>query len=151
MLTGIGCTDVRLVNYGSAAIFGGLVILVWAWKTRRNPSFERWTLAFPVIALFLVTNKVYSPQYSLWLLPWFALALPSWRLFLAFEASDVAVFRDEVLLVRDDERHRGRPGRNRHTGMVHGRQPCAARYSPRLHRRVGPKYPAGTIRRATAS
>ena len=92
MLTGIGCTDVRLVNYASAAIFGGLVILVWAWKTRRDPSFERWTLAFPVIALFLVTNKVYSPQYSLWLLPWFALALPSWRLFLAFEATDVAVF-----------------------------------------------------------
>jgi hypothetical protein len=35
---------------------------------------------------------VYSPQYGLWLLPWFALAFPDLRLFLAFEAADVAVF-----------------------------------------------------------
>jgi len=35
---------------------------------------------------------VYSPQYGLWLLPWFALVLPDLRLFLAFEAADVAVF-----------------------------------------------------------
>jgi hypothetical protein len=41
---------------------------------------------------FLLTNKVYSPQYGLWLLPWFVLALPDLRLFVAFEAADVAVF-----------------------------------------------------------
>ncbi|MGH7419274.1 MAG: hypothetical protein ACREKB_15985, partial [Candidatus Rokuibacteriota bacterium] len=41
---------------------------------------------------FLLTNKVYSPQYGLWLLPWFALALPNLRLFAAFQAADVAVF-----------------------------------------------------------
>jgi hypothetical protein len=35
---------------------------------------------------------VYSPQYGLWLLPWFALALPNLRLFVAFEVADVAVF-----------------------------------------------------------
>jgi hypothetical protein len=35
---------------------------------------------------------VYSPQYGLWLLPWFALALPDLRLFAAFEMADVAVF-----------------------------------------------------------
>jgi hypothetical protein len=45
-----------------------------------------------VIAVFLLVNKVYSPQYSLWLLPWFALALPDIRLFAAFELADVAVF-----------------------------------------------------------
>ena len=42
--------------------------------------------------LFLLSNKVYSPQYGLWLLPWFALALPNVRLFALFEATDVAVF-----------------------------------------------------------
>ena len=41
---------------------------------------------------FLLTNKVYSPQYGLWLLPWFALVLPELGLFVAFEAADVAVF-----------------------------------------------------------
>ena len=58
----------------------------------REPGFARWTLGFPLIACFLLSNKVYSPQYSLWLLPWFALALPSWPAFAAFEVADVAVF-----------------------------------------------------------
>ncbi len=42
--------------------------------------------------MFLLSNKVYSPQYGLWLLPWFALVLPRLRLFLAFAIADVAVF-----------------------------------------------------------
>ena len=49
----------------------------------------------PLLVIFLLTAKVYSPQYSLWLLPWFALAVPDLRLFLAFEAADVAVFFTE--------------------------------------------------------
>ncbi len=37
--------------------------------------------------------KVYSPQFSLWLLPWLVLVLPAGpRRFLAFEAADVVVF-----------------------------------------------------------
>ncbi|MGH2676132.1 MAG: hypothetical protein ACRDH1_12060, partial [Actinomycetota bacterium] len=51
-----------------------------------------WTFGFPLLVAFLITNKVYSPQYGLWLLPWFAAALPSLRLFVAFELADVAVF-----------------------------------------------------------
>jgi hypothetical protein len=35
---------------------------------------------------------VYSPQYGLWLLPWFALVGPDLRRFVAFEVADVAVF-----------------------------------------------------------
>ena len=45
-----------------------------------------------LVAGFLLTNKVYSPQYGLWLLPWFALVFPDLRIFLAFEATEVAVF-----------------------------------------------------------
>ena len=45
-----------------------------------------------MIVLFLLTSKVYSPQYGLWLLPWFALALPRMREFVAFEIADVTVF-----------------------------------------------------------
>ena len=45
-----------------------------------------------LIVCFLLFNKVYSPQYSLWLLPWFALAVPSWWAFVAFELADVGVF-----------------------------------------------------------
>jgi hypothetical protein len=47
---------------------------------------------FPIVVLFLLTNKVYSPQYGLWLLPLFALAFPDLRGFVAFSIADIAVF-----------------------------------------------------------
>lgn len=86
------CGNTRLVNASSAVLFVALTAAVWRWKAARDPGFARWTLGLPILVLFLLTNKVYSPQYGLWLLPWFALALPDLRLFLAFEAADVAVF-----------------------------------------------------------
>jgi Glycosyltransferase family 87 len=91
----IGCTDTRLVNFASGALFIFGVAVAWWTKRRREPSFPRWSLGFPIVALFLITTKVYSPQYSLWLLPWFALALPHLGLFLAFEIADMAVFVSE--------------------------------------------------------
>lgn len=86
------CLSTRTVNLASAGLFVGALALVWWLRRRRFPSFPRWTLGFPLIALFLLTNKVYSPQYGLWLLPWFAIALPGLRRFVAFEVADVAVF-----------------------------------------------------------
>jgi uncharacterized membrane protein len=86
------CENTRLVNVVSALVFAALVAFVWRQKAIRDPGFARWTLGLPVLVLFLLSNKVYSPQYGLWLLPWFALALPNLRLFVAFEAADVAVF-----------------------------------------------------------
>ncbi|HZD18040.1 MAG TPA: glycosyltransferase 87 family protein, partial [Actinomycetota bacterium] len=91
-LTGQGCVNVRAVTLGSGVFFAGLVALVWWTKRQRDPGFARWTLGFPILVLFLLTSKVYSPQYSLWLLPWFALGLPNLRLFVAFEMADTAVF-----------------------------------------------------------
>ena len=49
-------------------------------------------LAFLVIAAFLLTNKVWSPQYSLWLLPLAVLALPRWRPLLLWQASEAVVW-----------------------------------------------------------
>lgn len=86
------CLSTRTVNIASAALFVGALILVWFLRARRFPDFPRWAVGFPLIALFLLTNKVYSPQYGLWLLPWFAVALPGLRRFVAFEIADVAVF-----------------------------------------------------------
>ena len=92
-LTGnLGCTDTQLVNVASAVLFLVSVALVWWIKRRVDPDFARWTAAFPVLVLFLLSNKVYSPQYSLWLLPWFALALPDLLLFSLFAVTEVAVF-----------------------------------------------------------
>jgi uncharacterized membrane protein len=47
---------------------------------------------FLSLALFLVVNKVYSPQYVLWLLPLFALARPRWRAFLVWQFAEVLYF-----------------------------------------------------------
>jgi uncharacterized membrane protein len=80
-----------VVNVASAATFAGLAAVVW-WVASRRPGFEAWTFAFPLLVLFLLAGKVYSPQFSLWLLPWFALALPDVRLFVAFSVADAAVF-----------------------------------------------------------
>lgn len=86
------CEPTRLINAGSLVLFLGSVGLVWWLKRRREPGFSRLALGLPVLVLFLLSNKVYSPQYGLWLLPWFALALPSPWLFAAFSLADVAVF-----------------------------------------------------------
>lgn len=87
-----GCGHTGLINPLSLVVFAGLAVLLYRLRAARYPGFPRWTLGFPLLVLFLLTNKVYSPQYSLWLLPWFALAFPNLRLWLAFQAADVAVF-----------------------------------------------------------
>ena len=86
------CDHAALVNVLSLALFALLSAAVWRMKAARQPDFPRWTFGFPLLVLFLLTNKVYSPQYGLWLLPWFALAFPNLRRFAAFEAADLAVF-----------------------------------------------------------
>jgi uncharacterized membrane protein len=91
-LTGQGCVNVQAVNLGFIVFFVGLVVLLWWAKRTRDPGFARWTLGFPIVVVFLLSNKVYSPQYSLWILPWFALALPNLNLLVAFQLADVAVF-----------------------------------------------------------
>jgi uncharacterized membrane protein len=89
----IGCPwSAHFVDGASLGLFVILVAGLWFIRRWRDPDFPRWTFGFPLLVLFLLTNKVYSPQYGLWLLPWFALTLPNPWLFGAFEAADVAVF-----------------------------------------------------------
>ncbi|MFF4169848.1 glycosyltransferase family 87 protein [Streptomyces sp. NPDC001744] len=56
----------------------------------RRPRFVQ--LAFLVVAAFVLTNKVYSPQYVLWLVPLAALARPRWRDLLIWQACEIAYF-----------------------------------------------------------
>ncbi|HEX5069275.1 MAG TPA: glycosyltransferase 87 family protein [Vicinamibacterales bacterium] len=85
-------TNVPLVNWLSLAAFLAAATLAWLLITRTAPGIPRWQLAFPLLVVFFLTNKVYSPQYSLWILPWFALVLPSVGWFLVYEAVDIAVY-----------------------------------------------------------
>ena len=71
-------------------VAAGLVVVLTATVRRTTP--DRWHHAvLPLVAWFLLANKVWSPQFSLWLLPLFALTFPGWRWVLAFGAADVAV------------------------------------------------------------
>jgi hypothetical protein len=86
---------VPAVNLASALLFlGGAVIIgVAGARGRLAGTPERWwVLVAPLLAWFLLTNKVYSPQFSLWLLPLLPLALPRVWPFAAFAVSDLAVF-----------------------------------------------------------
>ena len=54
-------------------------------------------LAFLVVAAFLLTNKVWSPQYSLWLVPLAVLALPHRRILLLWMTVDALVWIPRML------------------------------------------------------
>ena len=45
-----------------------------------------------MIALFLVTSKVWSQQFTLWLLPLIVLARPKWGAFLFWQVAEVGYF-----------------------------------------------------------
>jgi uncharacterized membrane protein len=87
-----GCIPTPVLNVASFAVFAGGAALVWWLKRRRDPGFEPWTLAFPLLVVFFLANKVYSPQYSLFLLPLIALLAPDLRLFVAFGLTELLIF-----------------------------------------------------------
>ena len=86
------CSNIPLVNALSLTAFLTGASLTWWLVIRAAPNVPRWQLGFPILVIFFLTNKVYSPQYSLWILPWFALVLPSIPLFLAYEAVDLGIY-----------------------------------------------------------
>jgi uncharacterized membrane protein len=65
-------------------------------------------LAFLVIAAFLLVNKVWSPQFSLWLVPLAVLALPHRRVLLAWMTVDALVWVPRMLYLYG-EQNKGLP------------------------------------------
>ncbi|MDA3631143.1 glycosyltransferase 87 family protein [Saccharopolyspora oryzae] len=81
-----------VLNAVSLALFL-LACAAIGWLALAAPTRPRLAqLCFLVVAAFLLTNKVWSPQYSLWLVPLAVLAIPRWRLLLAWMAVDAAVW-----------------------------------------------------------
>jgi uncharacterized membrane protein len=80
------------INLVSWVFFGAVCVgvLVLGLRVRRTPRIPQ--LAFLLVAGFLVVNKVYSPQYVLWLLPLAVLARPRWRDVLIWQAGEVFYF-----------------------------------------------------------
>ena len=65
-------------------------------------------LAFLVVAAFLLVNKVWSPQFSLWLVPLAVLALPHRRVLLAWMTIDALVWVPRMLYLYG-EQNKGLP------------------------------------------
>jgi len=62
-------------------------------------------LAFLVVAAFLLTNKVWSPQFSLWLVPLAVLALPHRRILLVWMTIDAIVWVPRMFYLYGDPNH----------------------------------------------
>ncbi|GAB3261024.1 glycosyltransferase 87 family protein [Alteromonas gracilis] len=65
-------------------------VLVLGLKAPATPRIAQ--LGFLIVAAFLIVNKVYSPQYVLWLLPLAVLARPRWRDLLIWQAGELFYF-----------------------------------------------------------
>jgi uncharacterized membrane protein len=70
-------------------VLGLVGVAVLALTAPRRPRLPQ--LLFLTVVAFLLTNKVFSPQYVLWVLPLAALARPRWRPFLAWQLTEVLV------------------------------------------------------------
>ncbi|MEU8816361.1 glycosyltransferase 87 family protein [Actinoplanes sp. NPDC048796] len=83
---------VPTLNYVSYALFAlccaGIAVL--AWLAPRRPRLAQ--LSFLVVAAFLLTSKVWSQQYVLWLLPLIVLARPKWGAIIAWTVAEFAYF-----------------------------------------------------------
>lgn len=88
----LGDTDLdrlNLLGTGSFAVLC-LVIAVFALAVPRRPRLGQ--LCFLVLAAFLLTNKVWSPQYVLWLLPFCVLARPRLLAYGVWQIAEIGYF-----------------------------------------------------------
>lgn len=82
----------QILNSVSLVLFMAscLAIAIVGFVGKRQPRVAE--LVFLIIAAFLLLNKVWSPQYSLWLVIPAVLALPRWRLLWGWMTVDMFVW-----------------------------------------------------------
>jgi uncharacterized membrane protein len=76
------------ISAGLFLIGGALLVRAELRRERVRP----YALGFGFLLIFLLTAKVFSPQYALWVLPFFALLRIPWYGFAAFSLADAAVW-----------------------------------------------------------
>jgi uncharacterized membrane protein len=85
-------SSAHTINVISGVLFvlACAAILALGLAARKRPQVAQ--IAFLIVVAFLLVNKVYSPQYVLWLLPLAALARPRWRDLLIWQACELLYF-----------------------------------------------------------
>ncbi|HTJ69939.1 MAG TPA: glycosyltransferase 87 family protein [Actinospica sp.] len=87
------------LNLSSSAVSAGFAVLLalscvgvglLTWLARFRPRVGQ--IVFLVACAFILFNKVYSPQYVLWLIPLAVLARPRWRDFIVWQVCEVIYY-----------------------------------------------------------
>jgi uncharacterized membrane protein len=97
-----------VLNLVTAALFVSCCVAITyvVLTAKQRPRLVQ--VAFLVVAAFLLTNKVWSPQFSLWLVPLAVLALPHRRILLAWMTIDALVWVPRMMFLYG-EQNRGLP------------------------------------------
>jgi uncharacterized membrane protein len=95
LMNGQGLTfvaNVPQLNHAAEAAFAALCLAIGALAllAPRRPRLPQ--LLFLVLAAFMLTNKVWSPQYILWLLPLIVLARPRLPAYLVWQVGEFIYF-----------------------------------------------------------
>ncbi|MFI6534551.1 glycosyltransferase family 87 protein [Nonomuraea sp. NPDC050547] len=85
----LGTADVSLLGTASLAVLClGIAVLTLA--APRRPRLAQ--ICFLALAAFMMTNKVWSPQFVLWLVPFAVLARPNWKPLALWQVAEVWYF-----------------------------------------------------------
>jgi uncharacterized membrane protein len=104
--TGPTPTELNAVVAGGVLLVAAGVVVLCLVAPRR-PRVPQ--VLFLMLTGFLLVNKVDSPQYVLWLVPLAVLARPRWRLFLAWQATEVLVLLSRFyFFIGNDALNKGR-------------------------------------------
>ena len=83
------CFSSGALNVLVPVITVAAVTVVWRRVKRNHPDTPDWMLGFPIIVVVVLTGKFWSPQYALWLLPWFAMSRVPTTTWASYQASEV--------------------------------------------------------------
>lgn len=88
---GIWATSTPDRNLYAGLLFlgGAAAIIGFGWRLH---GARLWVLFTPLLGWFLLTNKVYSPQFDLWLYPMLLMTAPRLRPIILFVIGDVAAY-----------------------------------------------------------
>jgi len=92
-------------GYAVALLCVGAVGVVFALGALAPARPRMGQLVFLVVLAFLLSTKVWSPQYSLWLVPLVALARPRWRITLLWQFSEIMVWIMTLLWLLGGDSH----------------------------------------------
>ena len=88
----LGTGNIAALNILSLGVFGVacVAIALLALRASRRPRLGQ--LCFLVLAAFLLTNKVWSPQYVIWLVPLAVLARPRFGAYALWQLAEIGYF-----------------------------------------------------------